>query len=296
MHRRACAACNRYLRQSSYTNTQWNKGDGLSRCMSCVHGHYLDAPTTEQSDGGRYNQSKNAIFENNALKNPMAEGSFRWVAKGKYTAGPRQDQACVAKWFKSGAAFSDDYFKYDILAVDKARETVNRFNHLRIVNQTIKINVPGVWTFAEDCSDDWKGQKCLTEPFIQNYQKFNSNSGWNAKSTTWSEVMQALSHFSYHVSGGMYVLCDLQGGIYQHEVVLSDPVIPSRHREYGVTDLGADGISSFFSNHECNGYCRSNWTRPANPTQIFQPTPRTTMIKRIVPTAHSRPIRTLFQG
>lgn len=47
--------------------------------------------------------------------------------------------------------------------------------------------------------------------------------------------MQALSHFSYHITGGSYVLCDLQGGIYQHQVILSDPVMLSRFREYGVT-------------------------------------------------------------
>lgn len=37
--------------------------------------------------------------------------------------------------------------------------------------------------------------------------------------------MQSLSHFGYHVTGGNYVLCDLQGGVYHREVVLSDPVI-----------------------------------------------------------------------
>lgn len=70
--------------------------------------------------------------------------------------------------------------------------------------------------------------------------------------------MQALSHFSYHITGGNFVLCDLQGGIYQHEIVLSDPIILSRTREYGVTDLGPEGISSLFSQHYCNGFCRPN--------------------------------------
>ncbi|KAM4061342.1 alpha-kinase family protein [Hirsutella rhossiliensis] len=115
------------------------------------------------------------------------------------------------------------------------------FNQLRIVNKAVKINVPQVWRFEDDgSSDEWSGQRHLCEPFIQDYQKFNSNSGWSDDSDAWAEVMQALSHFSYHLSGGNYVLCDLQGGIYQHEVVLSDPVILSRNREYGVTDLGSD--------------------------------------------------------
>lgn len=100
--------------------------------------------------------------------------------------------------------------------------------------------------------------------------------------------------FSYHVSRGNYVLCDLQGGIYQHEVVLSDPVILSRGGEYGVTDLGPDGISSFFSQHTCNEYCRPNWTQPANPVRHFVPVAGTTMIRRTVSTEASRPRQTRY--
>ena len=50
--------------------------------------------------------------------------------------------------------------------------------------------------------------------------------------------MQALSHFSYHCSSGQFVLCDLQGGVYEHTVVLTDPVVCSRDGRYGAADLG----------------------------------------------------------
>ncbi|KAK0741620.1 kinase-like domain-containing protein [Apiosordaria backusii] len=216
-------------------------------------------------------------------------GAFRWVAKGRYTEGGRRGQACVFKWFKTGTVFEDDYFTLDIKAVDKALEIVNRFNQLGIVDKAVKVNVPAVWRFEDDCDGDWAGTAHLIEPFVQNYQKFNSNSGWNDVSRPWALAMQALSHFSYHISGGNYVLCDLQGGIYQQEVVLTDPVILSRTREYGVTDLGPKGISSFFSQHECNQYCRSNWTAPANPVQHFVPVPGTSMMRRNVPAALSKP-------
>ena len=36
-------------------------------------------------------------------------------------------------------------------------------------------------------------QKALVEPFIQNYQKFNSNTGWKDDWGAWPQVMQALS-------------------------------------------------------------------------------------------------------
>lgn len=289
---RVCAACGRNLPQSSYTANQYTKGPGVSRCASCVHGHHSDTPSARQVDGGRYNKSNSATVLFYDLENPFAEGAFRWVAAGSYTSGPRKGQASVVKWFKTGAVFSDDYFTLDIKAVDKALEIVNRFNQLNIINKVIKINVPEVWYFTDDGSDEWSGQRHLCEPFIENYEKFNSNTGWNDDSTSWGEVLQALSHFSYHLSGGNYVVCDLQGGIYQHEVVLSDPVILSRNREYGVTDLGPDGINSFFSQHDCNEFCRPNWTKPSNPIQYFRPVPGTTMVRRTVPTSYSRPYGT----
>lgn len=293
---RPCAACGRSLPQSSYTPNQYRKGLGVSRCASCVHGHASDASSSQHSGSGRYNNSRWAFYTYDALENPFSQGAFRWVAKGSYIAGPRQGQACVAKWFKSGAVFSDTYFTLDIKAVDKSLEIVDKFNELNIIDKAIKVNIPEVWYFTDDTYEEWSGQRVLCEPFIQNYQKFNSNTGWNDSSIAWGEAMQALSHFSYHISRGNYVLCDLQGGIYQHEAVLSDPVILSRNREYGVTDLGSGGISSFFSQHDCNDYCRPNWTQPANPILRFNPVRGTTMIKHYVPTRRSRPSATRFYG
>ncbi|KAI5863733.1 kinase-like domain-containing protein [Durotheca rogersii] len=286
---RECAACGRILPRSSYTANQYAKGAGLSRCASCVHGHHSDAPSAAPSDSGRYNISYSSTVTYDALENPFAQGAFRWVAKGTYTDGPRYGEACVVKWFKTGAVFEADYFALDIKAVNKALELANLFNELRVVDKSVKVNVAAVWKFTDNVAADWAGRMVLCEPFIQNYQKFNSNTGWNDDSRVWGEVMQALSHFSYHVTGGQFVLCDLQGGIYQREVVLSDPVILSRRRDYGVTDLGPDGISSFFSHHTCNRFCRPNWAKPWNPVARYDPVPGTTMIRNTVPTAYSRP-------
>jgi hypothetical protein len=245
-------------------------------------------PSAQQSSSGRYNVSSTASITYGALHNPFAQGSFRWVAKGTYASGSRKGQACVVKWFRTGAVFEADYFTLDIKAVDKALEIVNRFNDLNIIDKHNKINVPDVWRFADNRKGDWAGQSALCEPFIQKYQKFNSNTGWNDDSRAWGEVMQALSHFSYHMSGGQFVLCDLQGGIYQRDVVLSDPVILLRNRDYGVTDLGSEGISSFFSQHDCNNYGRPHWTQPSNQRQYFEAVVGTTMMRHSVPTEYSR--------
>lgn len=134
------------------------------------------------------------------------------------------------------------------------------------------------------------GQKVLQEPFIDDYQKFNSNSGWADNETPWPRVMQALSHFSYHASGGQFVLCDLQGGFYADGVVLTDPAVLSRNKSFGVTDLGPTGISTFFSQHRCNEFCRADWTKPADQRRYHNVTQGTSMVGSAahVPTHHSR--------
>lgn len=166
---RVCAECSRDLPQSSYTANQYSKREGISRCAACVHGHHADTPSAKESNSGRYNESSRAMYKNYDLNNPFAAGAFRWVAKGRYVSGPRKDQPCVAKWFKTGAVFSSDYFTLDIKAVGKALELINQFNQLNIINKVIKSNVSEVWRFDDDCPEDWVGQKFLCEPFITNY-------------------------------------------------------------------------------------------------------------------------------
>lgn len=84
--------------------------------------------------------------------------------------------------------------------------------------------------------------------------------------------MQALSHYSYHKNAGKFLLCDLQGGILSNGrgAVLTDPVILSRDRSYGVTDLGPEGMSTFFSRHVCNGFCMAHWQKPRDQAAYFR--------------------------
>jgi hypothetical protein len=260
MVNRCCAGCNNLLGRPCFSQNQWLKPLGVSRCGTCVANKRLVAP--QQSQTARRNESSRATFTIYDLKNPFAQGSFRWVAKGSYTDGPRSGQACVCKWFKTGHVMESVFFDLDIKAMHKALDIVEQWNSHRYINQTIKVNMPAVWTFEEGSVN--AGHRVLQEPFIEKYQKFNSNTGWADSSTPWPQVMQALSHFSYHVSSGQFVLCDLQGGVYSNAVVLTDPVILSRKKAYGVTDLGPHGISSFFSNHRCNQYCRSDWNLPTD--------------------------------
>ena len=116
--------------------------------------------------------------------------------------------------------------------------------------------------------------------------KFNSNTGWtNARGIAqwsagsdrrdWWELMQALSHYSYHISGGDLLLCDLQGGIQPAgtEIILTDPAVSSRAKKFGVTDLGAKGISTFFVNVSSCPLSSIDARSPFPPTRHLLPAP-----------------------
>jgi len=294
MSYRHCSSCGRRLHRDSYSKTQWTKPVGISRCYACVEsGNARNSNNSDlESQSARRNNATRATFTQHALSYPFAEGGFRYVAKGKYTVGERAGEECVCKWFKSGHVLEESFFTLDIQAADKALHIVKEWNSRNFINRKVMVNVPQVWTFMEGGAAHLVGKKVLQEPFIQHYTKFNSNSGWADDSTPWPRVMQALSHFSYHITSGQFVLCDLQGGIYSNAVVLTDPVILSRSKRFGVTDLGPQGISSFFSNHVCNEFCKSDWSMPNDRTRYFRPQQGTSMIatgaNRHVPTRSSR--------
>lgn len=133
----------------------------------------------------------------------------------------------------------------------------------------------------------------LVEPFLKTFENFNSNTGHvtknpTGKSEAWGNVMQALSHFSYHVSSGQFLLCDLQGAVYRHELVLTDPVVLSRNGRFGPTDLGSEGMENFFHWHTCTEYCHPTWQVPKKARYYHQPRLGTSMTDGrnfIVPTS-----------
>ena len=181
------------------------------------------------------------------------------------------------------------FYETDLKTSNEAIRLITKWNDAKFIDRMVRVNLPAVWTFTS--SSRWAGRKVLQEPFIEKYQKFNSNSGWADDTIPWARVMQALSHFSYHTSGETTLLCDLQGGVYNDGVVLTDPVVMSNTREYGPTDLGPRGISSFFNNHVCNEYCRSEWRRPRDQMRYYTRTARTSM--EHVPTRTSRPMMSM---
>jgi hypothetical protein len=288
MSNRFCSSCGRNLHRESYTNHEWSKGIGISRCGACAHqSQSFSQGIVDGTKTARINDAHHATFEQHELDNPFANGAFRWVAKGKYTEGNRAGEQCVCKWFKTGGVMESHFYDTDLKAADEAIRMVTLWNSEKFIDRMVRVNKPEVWTFLETCQPAWAGKKVLQEPFINDYQKFNSNTGWSDDSIPWSRVMQALSHFSYHVSSGQTLLCDLQGGVYRDGVILTDPVVMSQTKgTYGPTDLGTDGISTFFYHHKCNEFCKMAWQKPQHRAQYYARTAGTTM--EHVPTRHSR--------
>ena len=111
-----------------------------------------------------------------------------------------------------------------------------------------------------------KDENMLVElPLYGEFEKFNSNTGWSSRVGL---LPNAFSHWTWVVSDGEHLVCDLQGyrgfpdgvlldGEKRHYYGFSDPAVLSRTGEYGPSDLGLKGQEAFFQKHVCNGFCRS---------------------------------------
>lgn len=88
-----------------------------------------------------------------------------------------------------------------------------------------------------------RGREDVDRACIPEFKKFNSNTGATDPQVS---IVQTFSHFSYHATDGQWLLCYLQGGKDGNTYTLTDMVINSRVKRFGVTDLGVAGIETFF--------------------------------------------------
>ena len=275
MAMRECSACgNEYTKASGrFSKTQWLKRDGLSRCKTCVSAEggvggadgFGGARVVRNNTTERYASTAGDTSTQAHRGKFFAEGAFKLVYKGLYTSGSRKGEECVFKEFKRSVTHRGDYFSKDVKAAEKAAGLIERFNSEGLGGRLrIRVNVPSV----VDTND---GSRWLLEPYVHNWTKFNSNTGWvYGSERDVDSKLQALSHYSYHASAGQFLLCDLQGGVYRDGVILSDPIILSREAErFGGGDLGPKGMSTFFNRHVCNRFCRSNWQIPRDTHAYF---------------------------
>ena len=255
--RRVCSACGLDISVDDFSRNQWAKGVGVSRCMLCVQ-----EGVASDSNGFETARANNCTKIQVDLNQIFAQGTYKYCAEGRYAGGQRTGQKCVAKYFIHDDEMNDEFFSKDLDAVDQALRILTQWNHAEIVpGLTIRLNIPQIWKI-----DD---VDCIVEPYIDGFTKFNSNTGWVNNNGEHTAILQALSHYSYHISSGQFTLCDIQGGCQRGTIVLTDPVVMSRKHRFGPTDLGPMGMSTFFHHHRCNSYCRSEWMKPRDQTGYY---------------------------
>jgi hypothetical protein len=77
------------------------------------------------------------------------------------------------------------------------------------------------------------------------------------------ELAVAFSHFTYDITDGYLLVCDLQGVSTidlkgKETLLLTDPAIHcAKHLRFGKTNLGNLGMEKFFKKHECNKFCQA---------------------------------------
>ena len=99
------------------------------------------------------------------------------------------------------------------------------------------------------------------EPFIPgNYVKFNNNNGFVDKALeALHPLMQTFSHFTYSYSKGLVTVTDVQGVVEQGGIyTLTDPAVHTADPTclQDPTNLGREGMATFFKTHTCNDVCR----------------------------------------
>ncbi|KAK8131367.1 hypothetical protein PG984_007805, partial [Apiospora sp. TS-2023a] len=220
--------------------------------------HRVPSPLNRLSH--QQHELKEATSEVIIQRDVFGEDKFKIVYRGQYIAGPRAGQPCVAKRFKPGHGSFQQQLDHDIQLNGIAESIVDAWNAARIIGMPVHFLVP------ELMADEGGRRHRLVEPLIDGkYRKHNNNTGWvNRSQDPWNEVMQALSHFSYHHCRGSRLLCDIQGGVKHYSYIITDPAINSTTKhQFGPTDLGQEGILKFFASHQCNGFCLPDWMWPA---------------------------------
>lgn len=158
--------------------------------------------------------NKSSEVEIDASGGIFASGTFKDVYLGRYVNGPRRGQRCVAKVFKDEVADPQGreaakHFQAELDVVQLTQRIIDDFDRTGYTGNTgysLQLNHHAVWPTFDEHGDLIE---MMIEPYIEGFQKFNSNSGWVQPG---HDFLQGLSHWSYHAGNSRYLLCDLQGG------------------------------------------------------------------------------------
>ncbi|CAE7226055.1 ak1 [Symbiodinium natans] len=191
---------------------------------------------------------------------------------------------CIVKQFRrSHAQYAKEWDK-DLTVLNKAQDLARKFN--KDVRPPVKIQFAGAflyqvyqpgaeyeqsgffWPRLEKIADAsvQKAEKVCVEPHFEGkFVKANCNNGYVGQfvdpslgELSFHRTAQAFSHWTWTVTEGALLVCDLQGVMKEGDWQFTDPAIhdAAGTQLYGLTDLGPRGINAFFRTHTCNHICQ----------------------------------------
>ena len=233
--------------------------------------------------------------------NPFAKGSIRLAYYGKmFYASPR-DAAAASKEIVDDVIFKEMISPPKVAALDRQRyisdlevQTVAaklafEFNE-KLTRTTENPNIKMKFLMTKVVrifqTDGTEASACSPR-FFAYEQRFRVDSSAMIKYTNNSdfvldhntldengrkrlELAVAFSHFSYNITDGYLLVCDLQGVSFidakgKETLLLTDPAIHcAKHLRFGKTNMSTLGIAKFFKKHACNKYCKALGLRNAN--------------------------------
>jgi len=192
---------------------------------------------------------------------PFAEGRFRRAYMGVYTTPKRRrGEQCVVKEMSEEYMWSAIDWKMTLdtnkVAQDLAEDYNTWLSHGRYSGRCTFTDVE-IWRVTRCSSGSTLnvGEYTTVEEYLPGrFQKFCNNYGYIAPGAQ-NTIMPAFMHWSWWHTGGQTMIADLQGVRNRSSFRLTDPAILSTNGQYGVTDMGVEGMCMFFLNHQCNRYC-----------------------------------------
>jgi hypothetical protein len=288
---RVCLSCTRMKTRDAYSDYQWAEGK-LSKCRRCVLG--VPEPADQPPATMRLGTTRAVAAD---MREPSRHGD-QYLATSAALSGSDLIP-CIAKWYRPAAHESEGLMnaRYEQSRMDMKNRVLHRavklvaaFNASRSSRTTVRVNLPSTMRARGDGGLEaffgWQtdapvgqsheaalrpGEETHVEVRLASWQKWSSNTGWASDDApSW---VAELTHHSFHSSGGECLLCDIAGcevSVWEdgvaREAIIGDPTIHSRGRSFGPTDLGLDGILSWFARHECTEACMHMLRPPVHRT------------------------------
>ncbi|CAF0853645.1 unnamed protein product [Adineta steineri] len=191
--------------------------------------------------------------------NPFAKGSLRFAFYGQFLNDDSYFIDVVFKELANADSKANTFIVYqehlEIQAI--AQFLAEQFN---IEQQRIFRNfLPIIYADAHLVQQKLNPTKIyqVERRMHQEWHKWNNNSG-GVSLNEYSTILQAFSHWTYHITSGRLMVVDLQGVKVDCAYLLTDPALHCEDLlrfQKTRTNLGIKGMHQFFRTHICSDVC-----------------------------------------